>query len=230
MAREHELQEALGFAGESLSAASTVDEMKEVRSDLALLRERVVAESKRHPSRHNQTLWQTWQETNQAAWAKLNALWETNEQVLGAVLDRADEALRTGDVRSAKESIKRFHADAATLECSHRALRTLRTRAGSLWQQANDVGREKHQRYLEQAGKRVEQWRHARDRQVRMRSALEQQIAQLERQALAAPTDVGAALLRGQLEDRRRALSRLESEARELQSRIDAAEVALQAD
>lgn len=229
-ARQHELQDALSLAAEGVQAATTVDEMKEVRSDLALLRERVVAESRRHPGRHNQTLWEAWQEANQAAWARLNELWTRNETVLIGLLDGAEQALSGGDVRKAKESIKQFHAEAATLECSHRALRALRARAGSAWQRANDVGREKHQRYIEQAGKRVEQWRNARDRQARMRSALEQQIAQLEHQAVIAPTDVGAALIRGQLEDRRKALSRLDNEARDLQRRIEAAEVALQAD
>jgi hypothetical protein len=76
----------------------------------------------------------------------------------------------------------------------------------------------------------VELWPPAHDRQEREIVALEQEIGLLERQVAAAPTDVGAALLRGRLADRRRALSRLENEKRDLERRIESTQVALQAD
>jgi hypothetical protein len=230
MERERELHDALTLSVESLSEAQTIPQIQEVRSDLAMLREQVVAESRRAPGRHNQVLWQLWQDTNQLAWARLNALWEEHAGTLAEILDNAERDLAAGNVRAAKDTIKQFHVAAAEQECSHRALRALRARAGSLWQRANDLGREKHQRYVEQAGRRVELWRHAHDRQEREIVALEQEIGLLERQVAAAPTDVGAALLRGRLADRRRALSRLENEKRDLERRIESTQVALQAD
>lgn len=222
-ARERELMDALTLAGETLEDARSIDEIQEVRSYIAALRERVTAASREVRA---SALWSRWQALNQAAWAKLNETWTANEAILRATLDEAEHLLDAGNVREAKEAIKRFHTESATHQCSHQSLRNLRAQSTGLWQRANDLGREKHARYVEHTAKRIEQWRSVLHHHQRVRSALEREIAQLERQTSAAGTQIAAALLRGQLEQRRRELTRLETEDRDLEKRIEAAETA----
>lgn len=223
-AQERELRDAIGAANEGLAAATTIEELHEIRADVALLRRRITET----PKVVAQRVWPAWQAVNQRAWEKLNAEWASNEGQLRAALDEADAALERGDVRSAKEAIKRFHAEVPRRECSHGALKVLRSRATSLWERGNALGQQKHTRYLEQAARRVTYWRQQRERQQRAREAIEREILRLEAQMAAAGTDVGAALVRGQLESRRKALADLEAQERGLDERIAATTATLE--
>lgn len=221
---ETKLGEGLDLAQETLAEAVTIAVVQEVRADLALLRSQI--ESSSAPLRKT-GLWERWQAINHAAWTKLTELWDSNESILAAILDAADARVQQADARGAKEEIKRFHATSAELECSHRALKGLRSRAHETWKKADELGREKHARYLEQAAGRVERWRQAQARRHRQRASIEHDIAVLERELDRSSSGVGQALLRGQIEERRKALISLQSEEQELERQIENVERAL---
>lgn len=217
-ALEARLSEGLLLAGEGLAEAMTIAAIQEVRADLALLRSQIETSS---GQLRRSGLWERWQELNHAAWTRLNELWNDNRNVLAAILDEAESCASRGDARGAKETVKRFHATSAELECSHRDLRALRGRAHEIWTKADEIGREKHARYIEQAAGRVERWRQAQARRNRQRMSIERDLVVLQRELDRASTGVGQALLRGQIEERRKALTALESEERDLQRQIE---------
>lgn len=221
---EAKLEEGLLLAQETLSDATTIPEVQAVRADLALIRSQI--ESSSAPLRRT-GLWERWQEINHAAWTRLTNLWDVNERTLSAILDEAATRAQASDARGAKDAIKRFHATSAELECSHRELKSLRSRAHDIWKAADDIGREKHARYLEQAAGRVERWRQAQARRHHQRTSIERDIALLERQLDRSSTGVGQALLRGQIEERRKALAALASEEQELERQIENVERSL---
>jgi chromosome segregation ATPase len=217
-ALEARVADGLLLASESLAEARTISGIQEVRADLALLRSQIELASFQL---RRSGLWDRWQELNRAAWERLNELWSENESVLVTILDEAATKAERGDARGAKEAVKRFHATSSELECSHRGLRSMRTRAHEVWKKADEVGREKHARYLEQAAGRVERWRQAQARRHRQRASIEHDLAVLQRELDRASTGVGQALLRGQIEERRKALAALESEEQDLQRQIE---------
>jgi hypothetical protein len=221
------LFDALTLARESMDEAHGVADIKEVRSDLAAIRQRIKEEGPALARDDAQSIWESWQALNQEGWTRLNAAWTDNERALAALLDQAQERLGRGDSRGTKEQIKAFHTAAGTNECSHQALRALRNRARDLWREADQLGKKKHEAYLSQAGKRVEQWKAQRLRNARARVALSREIEQLEEQAARASTDVGAALLRGRLAERRKVLAEMEAEDRQLAQHIAEAELVL---
>lgn len=221
---ETKLGEGLDLTQETLAEAATIAAVQEVRADLALLRSQIESSS---ASLRKTGLWERWQVINHAAWTKLTELWGSNETVLAATLDEADLRVQQADARGAKDTIKRFHAASSELECSHRALKSLRSRANEIWKQADNVGREKHARYLEQAAGRVERWRQAQARRHRQRASIEHDISVLERELDRSSSGVGQALLRGQIEERRKALVTLQSEEKELERQIETVERAL---
>lgn len=223
-ALESKLAEGLDLAQETLAESTTLPAVQEVRADLALLRSQIESAS---AQLRRSGIWERWQEINHAAWTKLTELWAENERVLAEVLDDAEARVQRSDARGAKDTIKRFHAASADLECSHRALKALRGRAHEIWKRADEIGREKHARYLEQAAGRVERWRQAQGRRQRQRAGIEREITLLERQLDRSLTGVGQALLRGQIEERRKALAALQTEEQELERQIQSVERAL---
>lgn len=223
-ALEARLAEGLDLARESLDEARTIPGIQEVRADLALLRSQLESAS---PQLRRSGLWERWQELNRGAWDRLNQLWSQNGSVLGAILDEANLKVERGDARGAKETIKHFHSVSSELECSHRDLRTLRGRAHDIWKKADDVGREKHARYLEHAAGRLERWRQAQARRNRQRASIERDLTVLARELDRASTGLAQALIRGQIEERSKALAALESEERDLQRQIEETERSL---
>lgn len=226
-ARREEMVAGIALAVDSIREARTVDQLQEVRSDLAALRGRITTMDSALRRDDRQEVWNTWQQANQAAWDRLTELWRENEQVLSATLDEAQESLQAGEPRAAKDRIKTFHSLVASHECTHRTLRSLRSRANGLWREADELSRQKHATYLANMGRRVQHWRSLRSRNERARFEMEHQIAALELRAAEATTDVGAAFVRGQLAECRRALAEIDAADRDLARQIDAAELAL---
>jgi hypothetical protein len=227
VSQKQELLDAVAIASASVEDAHSIDELQEVRRDLSGLRERIAALDPAFRREERQDLWNAWQIANQSAWERLNRLWGENERVLSALLDEAQESLRGGEPRAAKDRIKAFHAAVTERECAHRTLRALRARANGIWRDADELSRQKHAAYLSNVGKRVQHWRSMREKNERTRFELARQISELEARAAAATTDVGAALVRGHLAERRRTLAEIEAADRDLARQIDAAELAL---
>jgi hypothetical protein len=221
--QQKEILESLDLAREGLSSAESVDAIQEIRADLSLLRERVQSA----PRSVARAVWPSWQEINTQAWTRLNETWERNEVGLSALLDEAEVHLSEGRIRETRERIKQFHEDLAQHECSHRAVRALRSRAHALWSRADEAGKQRREQYVEQAARRLDYWKRLQARRATARQTIEREIVMLERQAGSAPTGVGAALLRGQLEERRKALHTIDLEDRQLQERIDGVERSL---
>ncbi len=215
---ESKLLEGLGLAQENLAEADAIPAVQEVRADLALLRSQIESSS---AQLRKTGIWERWQEINHAAWTRLTELWSENERTLAVALDEAEAQIQHLDARQAKEAIKRFHAASSELECSHRALKSMRSRAHEIWKRADEIGREKHARYLEQAAGRVERWRQSQARRRQQRASIERDIALLERQLDRASSGVGQAMLRGQIEERRKALSALQTEERQIDRQIE---------
>lgn len=221
------LTDALHLGDEALAAADSVASVQEVRADLALLRKRIESEGQSVDRQTRESVWTHWQESNQRAWQALNDRWRENEEYLRGIVDEARARVRGGDPGGARERVRAFHGAVETHECSHRALRDLRTAAAAVWSEAESAARAKRESYLRWAGQRLEGWKRTRQRLARDRVAVEAEIATLERQAAGAPTDVGAALLRGRLAERRKALDDLDIEDRKLAQQIAGAEASL---
>lgn len=226
-AQKQQLLESVSIARESLVDAETIEETQQVRADLAALRTQIAELDASFRRDDRQEIWNAWQAANQAAWDRVNAVWCANQAHLSAMLDNAQAKLAARDPRAAKDQIKAFHEAARSHECSHRSLRVLRGRAHDLWTVADELSRKKHEAYVSSAGKRLTYWSTVRERHARARLELARQIANLEERAESAPTSVGAALVRGQVAERRRALAAMEAAERALAKRIEAAESAL---
>jgi hypothetical protein len=217
----------LRLGDEALGAADSVESVQEIRADLTLLRKRIEEEGHSVDRASRESVWTHWQETNQRAWQALNACWRRNEDHLRSILDGARGRVSAGDAPGAREQVRTFHSAVGTHECSHRALRELRAVAAAIWAEAEVLARARREAHRRWAGERVEGWKRARERVRRERAAIEGEIAVLERQAAGAPTDVGAALLRGRLAERRKALAEVDNAASKLDQQIDAAEATL---
>lgn len=222
-----ELRNALQLIEEGVREISSVAEAHDRRADLAVLRSRIEGAASGLDKNTRQQLWQEWQHVNQAAWDSLVRNWQINEEKLRALLSAAEEHTRAGDIRPAREAIKAFHAMIAEQEASHRGARELRQIAGRLWRETDEVAKKKHAAYLQHAGRRVQQWRGRLSRTAQLRAGIAAEVEQLTIRAKSAPTDVGAALLRGQLAEREKALSEMDAEIRRLQGQIEATEAAL---
>ena len=221
------LTDALRLGDEALAAADSIETVQEVRADLVLLRKRIESEGNSVDRQTRASVWTHWQETNQRAWQALNELWQQNERVLTEVLEEARARIAAGDPGGARERVRAFHSAISSHECSHRALRELRATAGSLWGEAESLGRANREAYERWAGHRLEGWKRSRERLSRDGAGIEAEITALQRQAAGAPTDVGAALLRGRLAERRKALGDLGAEMTKLTRQIEGAESAL---
>jgi hypothetical protein len=221
------LQDRIVLASEAVDVATSAQELHEIRSELRVLRERVESEGRSLDRAGREAVWQAWQSVNQAAWDALNRVWESNEASLRAILDEAGRQVAAGQPAAARERVKAFHAEAAALECSHRSIRELRAAAGELWQRADELGRQKHAAYLQFASRRLDHWRGQQARLERSRRGFEEDLDQLARTLAAATTDVAAALVRGQIEQTRKALLEIDREQRDLSRRIESAESAL---
>jgi hypothetical protein len=221
------LNDALQLGEEALGAADSIESVQEVRADLALLRKRIEEEGHSVDRATRENVWNRWQETNQRAWQALNDRWGENEAYLRGLLEEARTRVGAGDPGGARERIRTFHSGVATHQCSHRALRELRALAATLWSEAEAVSQAKRESYRRWAGQRLEGWKRARERLARERRAIESEIQALERQSAGTPTDVGAALLRGRLAERRKMLEELEAADDKLAEQIGRAETSL---
>lgn len=222
-----ELLESIALVTESVASDPTLEEVNQLRSDLGVLRERIDREGRSIDRPMRDTVWSAWQGANEALWERLNACWQENDSLLTAIVDGARERLAAGDHRGARERIRNFHVEVASHPCSHRRLRDLRSAANEVWRGAEEVSRQRHEAYLAGAGRRVGQWQGALNRLAHSRDAVRGEISVLERQSASAATDVGAALLRGRLAERRKALARIETDMARLQQQIRSAERAL---
>lgn len=222
-----DLLASIDLASEAVAGTSTARELHEARSDLAVIRERFEQEAQSVERAARETVWDAWQAANRAVWNALTHEWEGNRTVLEAVLDRAADSLAQGQVRGAREQIRAFHASLLVHECSHETLRELRERANRLWQQADELGRQKHEKYLANAARRLERWNRTRDLLEQTCRSIQEEIRLLERQAPAAGTDVGAALLRGRLAERKQALARERGALMRLTTQIQSTEEAV---
>ena len=223
-----ELHDSIALVRETLESELSIQQLHELRAELLALRDRLRSGGSTLRRIDRQHTWQAWQQTNQLAWCRLNELWKESELKLTVILNEAEELLAAGDTRAAKNTIKAFHVGAVSHECSHAMLRALRSAANRLWEQADARAREKHQAYLEHARSRLGSWRAAQQRNSRRLMDIEEEIAQLERQAGMASTDVAAAMTRGQIAERRRALAEAEAVNRALEQRISSVSLALE--
>lgn len=219
-----ETADRLSLCVESLAEADNAPQVQEVRSDLRLVRESLKSAGAWAPRDLQARVWGQWQEANQAAWNKLNECWKRNEDTLSAVLERAESAMERGNPRAAKLQIKQFHEMAKSAEGSHAAMRQLRLRARHLWDRATEASKEQHEAYVVIARKRLDHLRTLAERAAQTRKRIEMEVGALESNLQQAQTDVAAALLRGQLEARRKELRRVDSESAGLVRRIDEAE------
>lgn len=212
--------ERLRLAEEALEAASTTAEVQEVRADLKLLRTSVGEAGAWSPRSEHSAAWSLWQATNQAAWEKLSSIWSTNEQRLHEMLDSADDQLKQGSPRAAKEQIKAFHTATRTHECSHQATKRLRIRAHALWDAATAAAKERHEAYLTVARRRLEHLHLVLHRAEEARERVEDMRVSLEEQLSRSETEIAAALLRRGIEEHQRELRRIAGEVEELRKRI----------
>lgn len=218
----------LGLATDGIADATNPSELHEIREDLTHLRARITDATVDAARSARQEVWEAWQTANRTSWEKLNEFWRENESSLGAVLDQAEERLESGDTRGAKELVKSFQSRIGTAECSRAAAGRLRARSRALWARASDAGRERHDKYVQHLERQVPMWRSAQMRVQRRQADLRQQIGELERLASAPGTAVATALLRGQLEERRRQLADAQAQERDLNEKLARAESALQ--
>ncbi|HEX8917745.1 MAG TPA: hypothetical protein VF898_04540 [Chloroflexota bacterium] len=221
-----ELLERIQLVNEEIAHASSVLDVQQARADLGAIRGRLSDASGLNREQRSE-LWNVWQTCNQESWNILNDLWLRNEEALGAFLDEAQKSLEGDNVRGAREHIRAFHAAAISCECSHAAMRRLRSRATALWRDADSAARRKHETYVSQASARLGRWKALLARQDRARSELEDELRTLERRADEARTDVAAALFRGQLAERQRFHSHLQQECVELRKKIESVELSL---
>jgi len=222
-----EISETLALARETIDQANRADEIQAARSDLAALRERITGPDSPLDGRERRAVWQEWHTANQLAWARLNDFWQANEASLSALLDQAKTAIDSGRSRDARDRIRDFHAAIPSQECSHRSLRSLQSRAGRLWEEADEVARQKHEVYMANAGIRLGRWKAELHENERTRVTLIGEIQEIEQRREDASTDIAVALYRGQLAALARQLDRLEDADRLLQLRIGEAESAV---
>jgi hypothetical protein len=106
-------------------------------------------------------------------------------------------------------------------------MKALRVRARELWDRATEVSKERHEAYVVVARKRLDYMHTLLGKAQQNRQRIEGDVAMIELNLQKAQTDVAAALLRGQLEERRRELRRLDLETSGLMQRINEAEAAV---
>jgi hypothetical protein len=217
----------MNLALETLAEADTVAVVQEVRADLRLVREAMQGASAWAARDAQNRSWELWQRANQAAWDRLNELWKQNELGLAAHLDRAEAELGRGNPRGAKLEIKAFHELAKASGTSHATMKSLHSRARELWDRSTAASKERHEAYVVIARKRLDYMRTLLGKAKQNRQRIEADIAMIEANLQTAQTDVAAALLRGQLQERRKELRRLDSETNGLMQRISEAEAAV---
>jgi hypothetical protein len=103
-------------------------------------------------------------------------------------------------------------------------MKVLRARANALWDRATVLSREQHDAYVVIARKRLDYMRRLLMRAEQNRQRVESDVSSLEINLQQTRTDVAAALLRGQLEERRKELRRLQTETAGLIQRISETE------
>lgn len=221
-----DMLQVLGLAEAGLGGAESIGEIQEIREDLTRIRARL-DEDPGTDRRARQQVWDAWQGLNRASWEKLTDLWQHNEEALTALLQQAEQRLEARDARGGRELIKDLQRRLNDEPCSRAASLQLRARARSLWQQSTQVAQEKREKYLAFLTRQIPSWQTAITRSERRRGELEREIGELERLAAAPGTAVGTALLRGQLEDRRRQLTDLLAQQEDLQKKLVNAQSAL---
>jgi hypothetical protein len=222
-----ELESSFGLIEATLAEAATLAEWQQVRADLVVSRERMDAFATSIGRIGRRAIWNRWQSANQTAWKGLNDLWERNAAELAGLLAEAEAEIEAGKPGRARDQIKAFQSAFVERSCSRAKLREMQARATQLWSQAGDLSRQKHERYLQQLSVRLAGWRSALRRHLREHDQLDREVVEVERNSAAAATDVAAALLRGQAEERRRERDRLATRIADLRQRIEEGERAL---
>lgn len=204
--------------------SNKAEAVRQIRQELMGLRDEVSRIEL--PTRGDrQEVWDTWQEASQDVWRHLSQLWGANEAELTSILDRAQARLNSGNVRETRDLIRQFNAASHELEASHKSLRALRARANTVWREADDVGRAKHEAYMAEAPEKVERWREVRGRNSRAIARIRGEIDELERGA--SQSGIAAAFAKAMIEDKMRELQRLESTNETLEDRIENTEASL---
>ena len=159
--QKQDLLERVASLRERALESNDAEPVRQLRQELMNMRDEV--SSVELPTRGDrQEVWDTWQAASQDVWRHLNQLWGANEASLTAILDKAQERLNSGNIRETRDLVRQFNAASHEIEASHKSLRSLRARANSLWREADDVARAKHEAYMAEAPEKVERWREVR--------------------------------------------------------------------
>jgi hypothetical protein len=222
--RQAELLDSMEEVRAAAMDSRDPSQVRQLRQDLMAFRES--ASGTQFASRQDQQrVWQAWQGATQQVWDHLNQLWAANEAQLTQLLDTAQSRLDRGNVRDARESVRQFNASSRDAEVSHKASRSLRTRANTIWRQADEVAAVKHEAFMAQAPEKLEKMKEYQGRNAKAIARVRAEIADLE--AAGSATGVGAAFAKAMIDDKIRELRRLEETNDSLEHRIDNTEAAL---
>ena len=225
--QRHRKQELLDQFEEIVSKAlgsNSPEEVRAARQELAGLREAL--NNTPMPTRGDrQEVWDKWHTASQKVWEHLNSLWSANESELSSLLGEAHSRLDRGNLREAREFIRRFNTASHEQEVSHKSGRVLRARANELWREADEVGRAKHEAFMAGAPEKVERMKQVKGRNAQAIAKIRAEISELEQNESAG--GVAAAFARAMMSDKLRELERLESTNDSLESRIESTEAAL---
>jgi hypothetical protein len=222
--RKQELLDRVQELRDAALASSNPEEIRGIRQELTGMRE-AVTEAHFSARGDRQETWQAWQTAAQEAWDHLSALWNSNEAALTALLDDAKARLDRGQVREARDFIRDFNTMVREREVSHKSSRVLRSQANTVWKEAEDVGKAKHEAFMATAPQRVERWKHVKGKNASAIARLRAEIGQHERDMDSG--GVAAAFARALLEDKQRELKRLEADNESIGERIESTETAL---
>jgi hypothetical protein len=222
--QKQELLAQVASLRERALETNSAETVRALRQELMGLRDEVG--SLELPTRADrQEVWDTWQAASQDVWRHLNQLWSTNETELTSILDEAQTRLNSGNVREARDLVRRFNVESHEREASHKALRGLRARANTLWREADEVAKAKHEAYMAEAPEKVERWREVRGRNSRAIARIRGEIDDLQRGA--GQSGIAAAFAKAMIEDKMRELERLEDTNDSLEDRIEHTEATL---
>ncbi|GAC1323325.1 MAG: hypothetical protein NVS2B16_12990 [Chloroflexota bacterium] len=222
--------ELLASIAEIRAAVEQLDNPRDVRNarrQLEAVRETFDGGPSLVPS-DRQAVWESWRDTNQFAWTRLNTMWAENEVHLRAILQEAREAFEKGNAGAVRSAVSRFFEALRTHEAKQAILNDLKSEAEALRRQSEQV---EQRRVVERVASRQAQvvapqqgWRTevARNREAITR--LTHDIEQLDLQFQQTTSILEQAMIRGTLVDKRRKLSDAERANKALEQRIEQSE------
>lgn len=221
------LTEALDLAAEGLQQSIHSAQLQDVHADLTLLREQLDNGRSILNRGQRQQLWERWQTLNTNTWQRMQESKQARLTELAAYLEVAQEQLAARKPQDAKASIKQFHAAAQAVGATRGTLEQLRVQARSLWEEATELGAEKHRNHVRWLQNRIRQAEREKQQLAAQHKRAADSLQALQDQVGEQATAVGAALLRGQLAARQRdfrdadvRLRRAEREIKDLQSAL----------